>query len=204
MFVLITSEHFFEDEFKLLNEFLEHDIYIHIRKPFADSIQISNLLNSISPEFYPKISIHYHYELMNKYFLGGIHISTFNRTSLENRLLEMPEVLKNIRITYSLHENDKSVALKFIPDYVFISPVWNSISKPGYQGKNIHPDVFKLNPQTLKIALGGIKRENVEQTLQMGYDGIAVCGYVWNSNNPKKIFENVYNEYVKCKASVLK
>jgi thiamine-phosphate pyrophosphorylase len=116
----------------------------------------------------------------------------------------MPYDLKNLRISYSLHENDKNVSLKFFPHYVFISPVWNSISKPGYEGKNLSPEEFNLNPQTLKIALGGIKTENVEQTFLRGYDGIAVCGYVWNSLNPFKKFEKIYNEYLKCKTAVLK
>jgi thiamine-phosphate pyrophosphorylase len=204
MFVLITSEHFIKDEFKFLNKFLEHDVYIHIRKPFAYTVQISNLLNSISPEFYPKISMHNHYEILNNYLLGGIHLSAFNRPSIESRLSQMPYVLKNLRISYSLHENDKNVSLKFFPHYVFISPVWNSISKPGYEGKNLSPEEFNLNPQTLKIALGGIKTENVEQTFLRGYDGIAVCGYVWNSLNPFKKFEKIYNEYLKCKTAVLK
>jgi thiamine-phosphate pyrophosphorylase len=204
MFVLITSEHFIDDECKILNKFLEHDIYIHIRKPFADTIQISNLLNSVSPEFYPKISIHNYHELLDNYLLGGIHLSAFNRPSIENLLSQMPDVLKNIRISYSLHENDKNVTLKFFPHYVFISPVWNSISKPGYEGKNLRSKDFKLNPQTLKIALGGIKTENVEQTLVRGYDGIAVCGYIWNSGNPYKNFDKIYKEYLKCKAAVLK
>lgn len=204
MFVLITSEHFINNEFKLLNKFLEHDLYVHIRKPFADIKHITNLLNLILPEFYPKISIHYYYELLNKYKIGGIHISTFNRSLVEDSILNYRDVFKNIRISYSLHENDANVDLKLIPNYVLISPVWNSISKPGYKGKNLSPDGFNLNPKTLKIALGGLKKENVEQTFLLGYDGIAVCGYVWNSSNSEKKFESIYNEYLKWKAAVLK
>ena len=39
------------------------------------------------------------------------------------------------------------------------------------------------------IALGGIDLENIEKTLENGFDNVALLGSIWNSENPLKQFK---------------
>src|SRR5689334_9961149 len=75
------------------------------------------------------------------------------------------------------------IVLPEIPhfDYVFYGPVFNSISKIGYQSK-LSPD-FKLDKTCSKpqvIALGGVELSNLTKIKTMGFAGAAVLGALWN------------------------
>lgn len=65
-------------------------------------------------------------------------------------------------------------------DYLFLSPVFNSISKPGYAGfADASFTLQKSSPQPEVIALGGIDATNIHQLKAMNFDGAAVLGSIW-------------------------
>jgi thiamine-phosphate pyrophosphorylase len=66
-------------------------------------------------------------------------------------------------------------------NYVFYSPVFNSISKPGYNSK-VSEDLIldKAGYETKVIALGGVQVSNLPRIKRMGFDGAAVLGTLWN------------------------
>ncbi|MCX8080169.1 MAG: thiamine phosphate synthase [Bacteroidia bacterium] len=191
--ILITKDIFFDGETDLLNRFLEYDIYVHVRKPMAAEKQLRIFLDKLNSEHFHKISIHYFHELASEYGLGGLHFSTKNRNDYN------PITYNNKRISFSLHARDERVSLPDKTSYVFISPVWDSISKKGYHSAGIDPFAFKIPGNIKKVALGGVDVHNLQKTLKLGFDDVAVCGAVWESSDPLAAFVKMFNIVKKCK-----
>lgn len=81
--------------------------------------------------------------------------------------------------------------------YVFVSPVFNSISKNGYNSsfdlaelkislKQFHDKKNNDAPQV--IALGGMDEDKIGIARKIGFDGIALLGAVWHSHDPIEKF----------------
>lgn len=84
-------------------------------------------------------------------------------------------------MSVSCHSFEEIDALPFEPNYVFLSPVFDSISKPGYPSA-FTPEYLKENLQKRRIpviALGGITAEKVAECRKMGFRGVALLGHVW-------------------------
>ena len=63
--------------------------------------------------------------------------------------------------------------------YVFMSPVFNSISKPGYAAT---PGLLRrpAGPFPCKvIGLGGVDKDSIGELIREGWDGAAVLGWIW-------------------------
>ena len=145
----------------------------HIRKPFDTIIEIDKLLKNIPNDFHSKIVIHQYYQLTNYYNLKGIHIKN-NNEIITNKY--------NI-ISTSFHSiNELSNKNNF--QYVFLSPIFNSISKERYSSQFTINELQKANKQGIfdnkVIALGGIKPDKIELIKKLGFGGAAVLGYIWN------------------------
>jgi thiamine-phosphate pyrophosphorylase len=72
-----------------------------------------------------------------------------------------------------------------IYDYIFLSPVFDSISKNYHKssfGNGEIEKILKSSNQNI-YALGGITPENAEKAFRMGFDGIGVLGYIWESDH---------------------
>ena len=77
--------------------------------------------------------------------------------------------------------------------YVFLSPVFSSISKVGYKS-TFNEDSLKdmLRHTSYKvIALGGVDEDKVEQARRMGFAGVAVLGSIWKSKEPLEKFKRI-------------
>mmetsp|Transcript_20269 Transcript_20269/g.56475 ORF Transcript_20269/g.56475 Transcript_20269/m.56475 type:complete len:239 (-) Transcript_20269:97-813(-) len=74
-------------------------------------------------------------------------------------------------------------------DYAFLSPIFDSISKKGYMAAKFDPVQLRAllqehGKQLPIIALGGISAENCLQALDMGFQGVAVLGSIWEAQDP--------------------
>ncbi|MFT3826638.1 MAG: thiamine phosphate synthase [Chitinophagaceae bacterium] len=160
---IITAPQWIANEAVYIASLLEAgEDTIHIRKPGSDREQVSMLIRQIPAQWHNRLVIHQHYELLQEYGLKGVH---GNIEGAKSR---------------SLHHWQE---LKTVPagtDYVFISPVFDSISKAGYRAnetllqKPAAQWVFRL------IALGGINAANIGRLINDGWDGAAVLGWIWN------------------------
>jgi thiamine-phosphate pyrophosphorylase len=64
-------------------------------------------------------------------------------------------------------------------EYVFLSPLFDSISKPGYMaGEGLLRRPEGVAPCAL-IGLGGIDKDTIGQVITHGWDGAAVLGAIW-------------------------
>jgi thiamine-phosphate pyrophosphorylase len=65
-------------------------------------------------------------------------------------------------------------------------------SKEDYSPKtDLFEDIKnRTNFETKLIALGGIESKNTAQTLENGFDNVALLGTIWNQNNPLENFKS--------------
>ena len=196
--IVFTYPTAIENEHQYLIELFEKEIdFLHVRKENFSFGEMVAYINDIPNEFHNRIMMHDHYSLIGEFDLAGINL---NRKSIGELVLEeevdkcfiQPLVLtsKGIEVnrtlakhvSYSAH-NFKEIQNLFIQtDYVFLSPVFDSISKDGY--KSAFTDLEELKRELSAInksvvALGGIKSDKISLCEDLGFNGYARLGDVW-------------------------
>ena len=157
---------------------------LHIRKKNKSKSRLKILLNNIPYRYHNRIIIHNHYALIYTYNLKGIHITRSATKTFKKKLaIGFIKLFKpKTDISRSIHQLDEIKTLtKKRYCYVFLSPVFDSISKQGYMGSFTESDLRNLLPQSNcpVIALGGVEPKNVRFTQQVGFKGVAALGYLW-------------------------
>ena len=148
--------------------------------------KMKEYLSLVPKNYHNRIMIHSHNLLALTHNVKGIHITrrqkgnpliTFFRTKFLKLL--KPE----LTMTTSFHSIKMLLSSKRIYEYVFLSPVFDSISKMGHKGA-YNPDELKdvLNKtHHTVIALGGLEINNVRLAKEYGFSGIALQGTIWKS-----------------------
>ncbi|WP_455511682.1 thiamine phosphate synthase [Butyricimonas paravirosa] len=175
MIVIITPPHTLPDEERIVNRLFESGLHLlHLRKPGADRDTLERYIRGIRPHFRERVVLHDHFELAEEYGLRGIHLKY-------NEAQTFTERDRLAHVSVSCHSFEEIDALPFEPNYVFLSPVFDSISKQGYPSA-FAPEYLKENLQKRRvpvIALGGITAEKVAECRKMGFRGVALLGHVW-------------------------
>lgn len=185
MIIAITRPEFFTGEAERINEILSAGKahYLHIRKPEASAEEIENLIFKVDRKFYKYLKLHDHFELINKYDLGGVHINNRNR--------DIPENAKSVSI--SLHDLE-SIDKSDIYDYFFISPVFDSISKPGYYSAFNLTELSQKIKGKNAIALGGVTPEKFKLLSSLGFQGAALLGHFFPVPHKQLDRHTIYNK----------
>jgi thiamine-phosphate pyrophosphorylase len=203
MLIVITSPEKLANESELINQLFDHGLEIlHLRKPSCTKPDFETLLKSINLEHKRKVVLHQFHELASKYNVKGLHLREVSRKQLSiSELKELSKELKRKNLTFSssFHSKEDIIVSGNVFDYVFLSPVFDSISKPDYVGLKFK--VQSLKCETKIIALGGIDTSNIYDTKELGFEGAAVLGAVWGESekaletfiNIKKAFINLSN-----------
>lgn len=169
--IIITSPGQIKDEAIICNTLFAHGLkLLHLRKPDAPREVYEQFIQQIQPRYRNRIVIHEYYELAEKYQLHGIHLKLINANKYT--------IYTNHKISISCHSLEEIKNLPFLPEYCFLSPVFDSISKKGYTTPfSQFPDLSDIT--TPVIALGGITPEKVSLCRSAGFQGIATLGYLW-------------------------
>lgn len=146
---------------------------VHIRKPDWSREETEVLINSISSDLHTRIKLHDHFSLLNRFDLGGVHLNSRN-----------PVPPSNARsVSKSLHSIAELMATcGTCYDYVTLSPIYDSISKPGYNSP-FPEDLSSLTPFIVGknvVALGGVTPERLPFLESIGFYGAAMMGALWN------------------------
>lgn len=191
-----------EEEARIISFFLETgavDIF-HIRKNEASNEYTESLLNSISSNLWEKLVLHSNYDLAKDFELGGIH---YKEGVQKNMIQDM--VANNKLITASCHFigeiNVKNSNPDFKYSYVFLSPVFNSISKRGYKSAfSLDNDELKgMNMANRVIALGGVRPAYIQKIYDAKFAGAALLGYLWS---PKLCTEDKISALLEAKNNI--
>lgn len=175
--IAITRPDFWAGEPDRINQLMRERFFrIHIRKPKASSHEIEMLLQAIDPIYYKNLSLHDHFELASTYELGGIHLNFRNPTP--------PQPSKHtLIISRSCHSLAEVDCVKKDFDYVFLSPIFDSISKQGYTSNFTRAQLIQASQRGLidekVFALGGINNQTIKLLKEMGFGGIAMLGALW-------------------------
>jgi thiamine-phosphate pyrophosphorylase len=154
-------------------------------------------LGKIHSKYYNRIVIHSHHELAYKLNLKGIHLSdkhlkdNFFEAWLRMKYLKFK--LPNIQISTSFHDLGGLLKSTTNYSYVFLSPIFDSISKLGYKNRFNSETLLAAikKSQYELIALGGVDEQHIQQVKDMGFAGCAVLGSVWMSGNPVEKFKTI-------------
>ena len=171
--VLITQPKIVRNEAAIICKLFEAGLEkLHIRKPVHSALEISFLLDSIPKDLWPNIVMHRHHELVNDYGLAGYH----HQEGEEIRVCSGTT-------SQSVHHLEDLPSLNTKLNYVFYGPVYQSISKKGYEPKvplslvkETLSNLSKLTVRPKVYALGGVRRKKIIPLAQAGFDGLALLG----------------------------
>lgn len=181
--IVITRPDFFVGETELVNYLFETGVIerLHLRKPKATEEEMTQWIEQIADPFHHRIVLHDYHQLAIKYELGGVHLNSRNPYPPENLITSRPHNLKTI--SRSCHSIDEIRKYKDECDYLFLSPIFDSISKEGYGAAFDREEIEYARKEGLLsdnvFALGGISPNNMHIIQDMGFAGAAVLGSFW-------------------------
>ncbi|MCF0202476.1 MAG: thiamine phosphate synthase [Bacteroidaceae bacterium] len=178
MVIVITLPDCFKGEAEAITRlFAERGIdRLHIRKPEASADVVAQLVESIPPTLYDRISIHDHFDIAQRYGLSGIHLT--------HRHPEAPSDWEGILST-SAHsiEELRRLRAKNRFDYLSLSPIFDSISKHGYHAAFTRQQLAEAHAagdiDSEVLALGGVSFDRLPQVAAMGFGGGMILGDAW-------------------------
>lgn len=186
--IVITSEKIADNENEYIKVMLDYGIdNIHIRKPFEDINNIRLLLDNINEEYHNRLTINGHFNLLETYKnIKAIHANSRN--------YNIPKSF-NGSVSYSCHSLNEIKKNKQKFDYMFLSPIYDSISKTNYRANFTYNELKAANEEGIidnKIfALGGVTPEKIPELKELGFGGVAFMGYIWNSRNINEVIDKV-------------
>lgn len=189
--IVITNPISTADEISTIHSLFENGLkLLHIRKPNFSEEEMKSFLVEIKSDLRKQLVLHSHHHLASAFGFNRIHFSESERKKKDKIALETYKT-KDLHISTSVHSIEEFNALNSVFEYAFLSPVFPSISKTDYSSKT---DLFeaiknRTNYTTKLIALGGIESKNIKQTLENGFDNIALLGTIWNQNNSIENFK---------------
>ncbi len=174
--ILITTPKFFIEEDQIITALFEEGLdVLHLRKPDTAPMFSERLLTLIPKQYHKRIVTHDHFYLKEEFNLMGVHLNSRN-----------PDVPLNYKghVSCSCHSLEEVKQKKGHFNYVFMSPIFDSISKKEYLS-NFSFDELKAASKSgiidkKVIALGGIRPESIRLIRKLGFGGAAVLGDIWD------------------------
>lgn len=195
--VVLSPQNPVKKEIETLISLFEEGLSIyHLRKPHYSQKKLKSYLEKIPKEFHNRIVIHSHHKLAIKYNLKGIHLSSAERKRKLRAWFTIKSVKRKnpwITVSTSFHAISDLDSYNDLFDYVFLSPVFDSISKKDYQSGFKE---FTLTSATQRsnynvVALGGLNESNIHKAFNMGFWGCAFIGTIWTSEKPAETFKQL-------------
>lgn len=193
--IVLTTPDFFVEEDKILNSLFEEGLdLLHLRKPGTEPVYSERLLTLLPEEHHAQIVVHDHFYLKEEFHLKGIHLNQRNPN---------PPTDYQGHISRSCHSIDELTAAKKMCDYVFLSPIYDSISKEEYYSAFSDDALQKAANEGLidhkVMALGGVTDENMKELRDLGFGGVVILGDLWNRFNihSTKDYKELLNHFRK-------
>ena len=183
--ITITSPEFLSGEAIFIDKLFSQGLdLLHLRKPEASLEAYKRLLLQIPKHWYSRIVLHEHFALAEEFGLHGIH--------LNRRCSQVPDSFRG-SISCSCHTLEEVKKQKASKDYVFLSPIFDSISKVGYHAA-FSPTLLKQAAienviDEKVIALGGITANNIPLVKEWHFGGVALLGDIWKRMSDPQVDE---------------
>lgn len=156
----------------------------HVRKPMWTEPELEAWLRRLPESWRPRIFLHQHHVLVGRLSLGGRH----GKDSGEG-----PAGPAESRSCHGLAALRRHIGRY---DSLIFGPVFPSLSKPGYGPAGDFPwDELRIvlkgarGPlDTRVLAVGGVTTGGLARCHELGFDGAAVIGAVWNAPDPVRAY----------------
>ncbi|MBN1905853.1 MAG: thiamine phosphate synthase [Deltaproteobacteria bacterium] len=194
--ILITPPDSVEDEHILITRMFKEGLpLLHLRKQGYDHGAMSGYLTKIPLEFHKRIVIHSCYELAQGFNIRGLHITGSN-IAYKNEIICRYKNKEGFTVSISYHaleelgNNDPGI------DYIFLSPVFDSISKKNYKAQFNHAELTEALKRSRidVVALGGLRLANIHEVKALGFKGMAFLGAVWGADDPLKSYLDIQKQ----------
>ena len=173
--IAITTPKVIDEDASIIKYLLDRGIYsIHLRKPDSDINDCRNILTELTSWERAQIIIHDYPELYYEFSLKGIHIN--------HNIKELPKEYNGFK-TRSCHSFEEIIKYKNDYDYLFLSPIFDSISKIGYKSNFDKQKLHKAAADGIidekVIALGGVTFDKISYIKELNFCGVAMTGSIY-------------------------
>lgn len=173
--IAITLPELYPGEGEVIMKALDGGYHlVHLRKPEASEQEMAAIIESLPEKYRSRLVLHSHFHLAGRYGVYGIH--------LNSRCSTVPEGFKG-SISRSCHSLDEVEKFKENCDYLFLSPIFDSISKQGYRSaftEEVLREAARKGIIDDKVcALGGVHHGCLQFLEELGFGGAAMLGSVW-------------------------
>ena len=177
--IVVTAPTFFVEEDKIITALFEEGLDIlHLRKPETPAMYSERLLTLIPQKYHKRIITHEHFYLQEEFSLMGIHLNTRNPKEPHDY---------SGHISCTCHSLDEVRNKKHFYDYLFLSPIYNCITKSGVTSGFTAEELRQAGKSKVidsrVMALGGITPDNILEIKDYGFGGAVVMGDLWNKFN---------------------
>lgn len=154
----------------------------HLRKPSWTRTALAGWLGELPAAFHSRIVLHSHHNLAGEFNLGGVHNADASfAASFRSR---------------AIHDLSTLSASLEAYDRLLVSPIFPSFSKPGYGPSSQLPEaelraVLALPHRAEVLALGGVDASRIPVCRDLGFDGVAVLGAIWQATDPLAAFQKL-------------
>jgi thiamine-phosphate pyrophosphorylase len=183
-----TKDHPFETDKinRLFNAGLD---VLHVRKPHHGKQELIEFLERIDSKYHPKIVLHNHYSLIKRFNLKGIHLHHGDRDSFFFKHLYLPYLrryAKDMTISTTIEHLESARYLAKGPiNCIIFSGVFNEHTTSRLSAKLEKVNMKKILAE-IKIpmfAMGGVNKETALLASHLGFSGIMMQNYIWDSKD---------------------
>lgn len=179
--IAITPPGTIDREVFIIKRLLAEGISIvHLRKPEAGIHECRRLLEGLDRQERARIIIHDYPQLYEEFSLKGIHVN--------KNITDLPVGYNGFR-TRSCHSFEELRRYKDEYDYLFLSPIFDSISKVGYKSAFTEEELQKAAEEGLidekVIALGGVTFDKIPLLEKLNFGGAAMLGGIYSQLQAK-------------------
>lgn len=176
LWLVITSPTFFPGETAFIHRLFACGVdIVHLRKPGATADDCARLLDDLTSDDRRRIVIHDFFELAQPYGLRGIHLNARRST--------VPDGWQG-HVSRSCHSLEEVKRYKDACDYVFLSPIFDSVSKQGYASAFTDETLREASKDGIidhkVVALGGVTPNKIDYLQQLNFGGASMLGSVNN------------------------
>lgn len=183
---VITEAHGPSHEVETISALLDKGAVLHVRKPGWSNDRLEQWLQPFT-SYRDQLHVHGAMEVVQMLKLKGVHLTSKQALEAYHQLEKPHNVMsKSFHSTQEIEEEGQGY------DYVFLSPVFDSISKHGYASKFDHQELrlWLSRPGLPPVfALGGIDENTLHLAVKMGFSGAAVLGSLWQKDSMKERIE---------------
>ena len=181
--IVITKPEMFPGEADMVNTLFANGMQrLHLRKPGASEEEMAEWIGRIDLPFRQRIIVHDHHRLLRTMGLGGIHLNARNPEAPAWFSAERQKC-RSVTLSRSCHSLEEIAQWKGVCDYLFLSPIFDSISKGGYTSAFTRETLLQAYHDGLfskpVYALGGVSADNIRSIYDYGFAGAAVIGSLW-------------------------